>query len=295
MSPPVAAHDQRALAARILAVTGQRPRRLSPLAGGCVAEIYKVDLDDGGTLVAKLAPESSAPGGGLAIEGFMLDYLRRQTALPVPAVLHASETLLLLQFIETSGGMDESAERHGAELLAALHGITAKAYGFERDTVIGPLPQANPWTGSWHAFFRDSRLLAMGRRARESGNLTVATFDNLEKFCARIEDFIPEPAAPSLIHGDLWGGNILIRKGRIAACVDPAIYYADPEIELAFTTLFSTFGRTFFERYRELRPIAPGFFETRRDIYNLYPLLVHCALFGAPYGETVAGILDRHG
>ena len=202
---------------------------------------------------------------------------------------------LLLEFIETSGTLDQSAERHGAELLAALHGITAKAYGFERDTVIGALPQANPWTGSWRAFFRDSRLLPMGRTARERGNLAGATFDHLEKLCARIEDFIDEPTAPSLIHGDLWGGNILTRKGRIAACVDPTIYFADPEIELAFATLFSTFGRAFFERYRELRPIAPGFFETRRDIYNLYPLLVHCALFGAPYGETVAGILDRHG
>lgn len=295
MSPSVAARDQDALAAQILAATGQRPRRLRPLAGGCIAEIYKIDLDDGGTLVAKLAPATQTPAGGLAVEGFMLDYLKRHSALPVPAVVYASETLLLLEFVETSGALDRSAERHGAELLAALHGITAKAYGFECDTVIGALPQANPWTGSWRAFFRDSRLLPMGRIARERGNLAGATFDHLEKLCARIGDFVGEPAVPSLIHGDLWGGNILTRNGQIAACIDPAIYYADPEIELAFTTLFSTFGRAFFEHYRELRPIAPGFFETRRDIYNLYPLLVHCALFGAPYGNAVADILDRYG
>jgi fructosamine-3-kinase len=117
----------------------------------------------------------------------------------------------------------------------------------------------------------------------------------LERFCGRLERYIDAPAAPSLVHGDLWGGNILVKAGRIAAFLDPAIYYADAEIELAFTTLFGTFGEAFFERYRERRAIAPGFFEARRDIYNLYPLLVHTRLFGGHYAASVDGILRRYG
>ncbi len=77
--------------------------------------------------------------------------------------------------------------------------------------------------------------------------------------------------------------------------VDPAIYYAHPEIELAFTTLFGTFERPFFDRYHELRPIAPGFFEERRDIYNLYPLLVHVRLFGGSYVSSVERTLRQFG
>ena len=123
--------------------------------------------------------------------------------------------------------------------------------------------------------------------ALNNGRLAPASFGRLEKLCARLGDWIEEPAQPSLIHGDLWDGNILVADGRIAAVLDPAIYYADREIELAFTTLFGTFGEAFFARYGELRPIAPGFFEARRELYNLYPLLVHATLFGGGYGQSV--------
>ncbi len=290
MTPARASRDEPGLAAAIQAATGKRPRHLSELSGGCIAEIHKVELEGGGAVVAKAAPE-----GGLAAEGFMLAYLIAHSELPVPAVLHCDETLLIMEYVETAGGLTASAEAHAAELLAALHGIGADRFGFERDTVIGSLAQPNPWTQSWRDFFRDHRLLHMGRIAREGGRLPADTFAALESLCARLGEFIDEPAAPSLIHGDVWGGNVLTRDGRIAAFVDPAIYYADPEIELAFSTLFSTFGSAFFARYRELRPIAPGFFEARRDIYNLYPLLVHTALFGGHYAGSVAATLARYG
>ncbi len=273
----------------IEAATGQRPAQVGKLSGGCVGEIYKVELKDGTRLVAKVSAT-----GGLAVEAFMLGYLKMHSELPVPAVLHAADKLLLIEFVETSGGLTPSAEAQAAELLAGLHGVTAGNFGFEGDTAIGGLPQPNPWSPRWREFFRDQRLLYMGRLALDRGNLIRATFARLEKLCARIEDYIEEPAAPALIHGDCWGGNVLTRNGRIAAFVDPAIYYAHPEIELAFATLFSTFGNAFFDRYQELRPIAPGFFEARRDIYNLYPLLVHSALFGGQYPDQVHRTLSRY-
>jgi fructosamine-3-kinase len=273
----------------IEAAMGQRPSRVSKLSGGDVGETYKVELKDRTQLVAKVSET-----GGLAVEGFMLGYLKMHSELPVPEVLHAADKLLLLEFVETTGGLTAAAEAHAAELLAALHGINAENFGFEGNTVIGGLPQPNPWTPRWRDFFRDQRLLYMGRLALDRGKLIRATFARLEKLCGRLEDYIEEPARPALIHGDCWGGNVLTRDGRIAAFVDPAIYYADPEIELAFATLFATFGTAFFARYQELRPIAPGFFEARRDIYNLYPLLVHSALFGGQYPDQVHRVLARY-
>ena len=93
----------------------------------------------------------------------------------------------------------------------------------------------------------------------------------------------------------MWTGNILCRGDRIAGFVDPAVYYGDAEIELAFSTLFGTFGQPFFRRYQELRPLEPGFFEQRRDLYNLYPLLVHVRLFGGSYVDSVDRTLSRFG
>lgn len=271
---------------------GAAVTRAAPLSGGCIGDVWRVDLADGRRMVAKTA----GADGMLDIEGYMLGCLARTQAVPVPAVIRAEPGLLVMDYIETAGRLDVTAQEHAADLLAALHDITADLYGHERDTLIGPLHQPNPWTASWAEFFRDRRLLYMGRLALENGGLPKDTYARLERFCeTKLHTYIEEPKRPSLIHGDMWGGNVLVHSGRIAAFIDPAIYYADPEIELAFSTLFGTFGDAFFRRYNEHRPIRPGFFEARRDIYNLYPLLVHARLFGGHYAAQVGGILRRFG
>jgi len=279
------------LHARIREITGREAERLAPLGGGCIGDVYRVDLADGGRLVAK----TGAAGSGLALEGYMLERLAALSDLPVPEVVHAEDTLLLMGFIETSGHLNESAQAHAARLIAALHNVTGPAFGFERDTLIGGLHQPNPQTPRWLDFFRDQRLLYMGREALDAGRLPGRLMDRLETLAGRLERWIEEPAAPSLLHGDMWTGNVLVRDGRIGGFIDPAVYYGDPEIELAFGTLFGTFGSAFFDRYAEIRPIRPGFFEERRDLYNLYPLLVHVRLFGGSYVGAVERTLSDFG
>jgi fructosamine-3-kinase len=215
--------------------------------------------------------------------------------LPVPNVLWADDYLLLMNYVEGDSALDDAAQEDAAVHLAALHGITAGHFGFSGATVIGGLPQPNTQSASWVAFFRDHRLMHMGRSAVEAGRLPREIFARLEKLCADLARWIDDSATPALIHGDMWGGNILAREGRIAAFIDPALYYADPEIELAFATLFGTFGAAFFRRYGELRPLRPGFSETRRDLYNLYPLLVHVRLFGGSYVGDVDRTLRKFG
>ncbi len=265
--------------------------RTRPLSGGCVGDVALVELANGGKLVAKLGGADS----GLAREGFMLRYLAERSSLPVPEVLHGDDNLLLMEYRPSGDRIDGSAERHAADLVATLHEISGPSFGFECDTVIGGLPQPNPPAQSWLEFFRDQRLLDMGRRAMQTGRLPESVMARLECMAAKLDNWIEEPARPSLIHGDMWGGNVLVRDGRITGFIDPAIYFADPEIELAFTTLFATFGDTFFARYQEHRPMHPGFFEARRDLYNLYPLLVHVHLFGGSYVNSVARTLTRFG
>lgn len=280
-----------ALTSAIAQITGAEVTATRPMSGGDIAEVLLVELADGRRVVAKAGDGSP----GLAAEGAMLSYLATRSKLPVPEVLHASDDLLVMSYIEADGQLDADAERDAAELIAALHGITAERFGFEFDTVIGGLHQPNPWTGDWIAFFREHRLLYMARETVDAGRLPGAAAKRIEALAARLGEFLPTTSVPSLIHGDLWGGNVLCGRGRIAGFIDPATYYADAEIELAFSTLFGTFGEAFFARYRELRPIAPGFFEERRVLYNLYPLLVHVRLFGGHYAGQVEGTLRSLG
>lgn len=263
--------------------------RSTPLSGGCIGDVQAYDLADERRVVVK------SGGDQLDLEGWMLRYLQTHSALPVPDVLIVEPDLLVMSYIDTSGGITPGAEKEAADHLAGLHSVTGPVFGLERATLIGGLHQPNPPTENWITFFAEQRLLFMAQDAMDARRLPTDLFHRLETLCGRLDQWLTEPDAPRLIHGDMWTGNVLCREGRIAGFVDPAIYYADPEIELAFSTLFGTFGGAFFERYGEHRPIAPGFFEERRDLYNLYPVLVHVRLFGGSYVASVERTLSKFG
>jgi fructosamine-3-kinase len=271
---------------------GERMLSVRPLGGGCIGEVYRVELEKGPPLVAKVDREGESH---LEREAYMLRYLRQKSELPVPEIYRASEMLLLMEFVEGSSRFSKKAERHAAELLARLHGITADSYGHERDTLIGALDQPNPLTKSWVEFFRDHRLLYIALVAHEAGRLPLEDLLRVERLSEKLYELIEDPNPPALIHGDVWSANVLAKSDHITAFLDPAIYYADPEIELAFISLFDSFDRLFFDRYQEIRPIRDGFFEVRRDLYNLYPLLVHTYYFGGGYLGSVRTTLDRFG
>lgn len=263
-----------------------------PLSGGCIGEVSRLDLSDGRRVVAKV-DRSAAPR--LDVEGYMLRYLREHSALPVPDVLWSEPKALLMTFEPGDSHFSARGQAHAAELLAALHGIAAPDCGLDRDTLIGGLHQPNPKTASWVAFFSEHRIRHMARLAHREGQLPASLLSRIERFADNLDNFIDEPPHPSLLHGDVWTTNVLAENHRITAFLDPAIYYGHPEVELAFTTLFGTFGPPFFEAYQAHRPIAPGFFELRRDLYNLYPLLVHVRLFGSSYLSGVTAAIARHG
>ncbi|MCK6453738.1 MAG: fructosamine kinase family protein [Alphaproteobacteria bacterium] len=293
----------------LAAALGRAPLRLAPMSGGCIAEVYRAEFADGTRAAVKWSAE-----GGLECEAFMLRYLRRHGGLPVPDVLHGDGRLLVLEYIEHDGGLARAGEREAGRLVAALHAVRGPRFGFERDTVIGPLPQPNPGAGRWLPFFRDHRLLHMADQAHRAGRLPAKLRGRIDALAARLDDLVQEPAHPALLHGDLWPGNVLAaadpaaksdvgradrrapgRRGRVAAFIDPAIYWGHPEMDLAFAGLFAGLGEDFLAGYAEVAPIAPGFREVRRDLYNLWPLLVHVRLFGGFYVGRVERIVARFG
>jgi fructosamine-3-kinase len=286
--------SDRELKARLETALGSPVVEAAPLGVGFGLTGLIVRLKDGRRLAVKARTRGDGPS--LALEGYMLSELERLSDLPVPHVHFAADDLLVMDFIDNDGGViTADVERHAAALLAALHATPRDSFGYERDTLIGPLHQPNPRYERWVPFFRDARLMFMACAAHEEGRLPARLFARLNRLAEHLDDYLIEPAHPSLLHGDLWTGNVLVKGRRIAGFVDPAIYCGSPEIELAFTTMFGTFGAVFFEAYESLSPLAPGFHDVRRDLYNLYPTLVHVRLFGASYLGGIERTLSRLG
>jgi len=169
-----------------------------------------------------------------------------------------------------------------ARMLDALHWNTGNRFGWHKDNWIGLSPQRNRWSDDWIEFYRECRLMPQLERARLTKD-AQPLLDNLQSF---FKDYHP---APSLLHGDLWNGNI----GFTAAgpvLFDPAVYYGDREADLAMSELFGGFPREFYAAYRKAWPLDSGY-ETRKHLYNLYHLLNHLNLFGGGYLGQVKATL----
>ncbi|MEM7623269.1 MAG: fructosamine kinase family protein [Planctomycetota bacterium] len=264
---------------------GVRPTALSPLSGGCVGEVYRATVP-GDDVVVKVDRRGS--GGSLDIEGRMLIALRERSELPVPSVLHAEPGVLVIEHIENDGRRSDEGEAEAGRMLAGLHGVISDRYGFNEDTLIGGLPQPNAWSASWTEFFAEHRIRRFARDAERAGALPRGGLSVLFDLADAMDRVVGLCAAPGLVHGDVWSGNVLWDKGRVVAFIDPAAHYAEPEVELAFIELFSCFGAAFWHAYSEVRPRREGW-ARRRAAYQVSPLLVHAVLFGGSYGASAVG------
>lgn len=260
---------------------GTRPLRLHTLSGGDIAQSFRVELGDGGTAMAKFR---RAGQPALTLEASMLADLRT-AGLPVPDTLAVDDDALVLDWVDNGGRtFDDEVQRAAGRAIATLHvSPVGDAFGYAHDTVMGSLPQPNSRAADWLGFFRDRRLLYMADLAQQASELPASYRRRIDAVAARLSEWIDPSVVPSLVHGDMWGGNMLPTADGGACFIDPAIYHGDGEVDLALATLFGSVGTAFFDGYREVRGLDAVFMTTRRHLYNLYPLLLHVRLFGGGY------------
>lgn len=168
--------------------------------------------------------------------------------------------------------------------------VSGGKYGFYCDNYIGRHSQVNTGYESWTGFFRDCRLEPQFRDAARY--FDKEELKRITRLLDRIDEILVEPEYPSLLHGDLWGGNVIAGNDGAAWLIDPAVYVGHAEADLAMTELFGGFPPVFYDAYKEAAPLQPGY-ERRRDVYNLYHLLNHLNLFGRMYLPEVRHIISR--
>jgi len=286
------------ISAKIEQGLGARIVRSKPLSGGDIADVSLLTLEDGRQVVAK-RPRMDQPDT-TAVEKMMLKHLSIKSPLLVPEVLFQAKGILVISHIPHQGTKDgEVVAIDVASHIAALHAVRPKSaksfYGFEKDTFIGPLPQQNKPSDNWVQFFRDHRLLAMAASSARTGRLPSASMKRIETLAERLNEFLPTAPKSSLLHGDLWAGNMLVDGDKVAGFIDPAISYGHNEMDLAFIDLMGGLDPIFFAAYSKHTPIDSAFFENRKTIYQLWPLLVHVRLFGGGYVAQIDRALAELG
>ena len=262
---------------------------LLPVSGGCISEAWQVRTTEE-TVFVKLS--TGLLPGMLSAEAQGLHELAKSGAIRVPEVIRLTEDFLVLEFIPTAINPPTNFWSKLGRQLANLHAYSQKIPGFHQDNFIGRSPQKNHCNGNWKEFFWQRRLLPQWEMAVQRGipNTTKPLWHKLEiLWPAPLEG---SSTQASLLHGDLWSGNVLVSNSGEPVVIDPAVYYGDAEADLSLTYLFGGFPAKFYDAYHEIRPKSEGF-DRRQKVYQLYHLLNHFNLFGNNYTQSVESCLGE--
>lgn len=265
-----------------------------PVSGGSINEAFYVETKDQQYFV-KL--NRGKDRSFFEFEATGLKLIEETNTIYVPKVFsvqvdeETSIPMLWMEWVE--GKKDGNTDVLLGERLAKLHLTEATHFGFHQDGYIGHLPQKNKWRENWIECVREDRLGGQLEIGRQKGTIQGKREELLLRLLERLDEWIPKQPKPSLLHGDLWGGNWMTGKGGNPYLIDPAVFYGCHEFELAFTELFGGFSRTFYETYNEIYPLSLEY-EERKEIYQLYYLLIHLNMFGESYGMSVDRILKKY-
>lgn len=282
--------------------------RMDSVAGGDINLTYRVRISCGAEIFLKT--NSLCNEDFFAAESKGLAALSSAKKIGVPKILgrgadrEKGYSFLALEYIESAPRITSYWETFGHEL-AELHRAQTAAfvrrksekdgccgvYGFVEDNYIGASPQRNQPSEKWIDFYRECRLMPQLEMAR--GYLSPSLQKKAKSLLENLDHYLREPEFPSLLHGDLWSGNMLCGPDGKAWIIDPAVYVGDFETDLAMTQLFGSLPERFYDAYSEVNPIDRKGYRERKKMYDLYHMLNHLNLFGRMYLGSVVNIIDE--
>lgn len=266
-------------------------KHIESLGGGCINKVSKITDDEGNHWLLK--ENSSHLLDMFIAEARGLEEIRQSKSIRVPEVIcygeESNKSYLILEYVALSGATGNSKT---AEKLALMHQHQSSEFGWHRDNTIGETPQNNQVTSSWIKFWQEQRLLPQLNLALKNSYPKKAYDDGIKLVDGLAAFFVSYQPIPSLLHGDLWGGNHAFDANEQPVIFDPAVYYGDRETDIAMTELFGGFDASFYLRYNDCFKLDEGY-QVRKTLYNLYHTLNHYNLFGGGYASQAANMTRR--
>lgn len=273
--------------------TGEKIVSRQAVSGGSISSAYLLETKERRYFL-KINPEPFALNM-FRTEKAGLETIEKTKTISVPHV-HLTEEFrgdayLLMDFIESKTPSITDFGKLGCRL-AEMHQIKTDTFGFEMDNYIGKLPQSNKKQTNWSEFYWEERIRPQLKMAYDKQLLNKREIPSEERAVSVFEELLGNPT-PSLIHGDLWAGNYLISTSGEPYLIDPAVYFGDPMVDIAMSSLFGGFNQEFYNSYHDILPKSQNY-ESQIDLYQLYFLLVHLNLFGSAYYSDTTHILRKH-
>ena len=261
-------------------------RQQQSMAGGSINNAFLLTGDDETQYFVKT--NLSGQQAMFEAEASGLQEMASSNTIKVPKPVcfgeNQSQSYIVLEYLDMSGPADQVIL---AEQLAAMHQKTVDQFGWEMNNTIGATFQSNAWTDNWLDFWSQQRLGFQLKLAADNGYGGLLQSLGEKLLIEMPKLFAGRKIKASMLHGDLWGGNVAGLKDGTPVIFDPAFYYGDREADLAMTYVFGGFSPDFYASYQNVFPLDDGF-AVRKTFYNIYHIINHLNLFGDGYhGQSI--------
>lgn len=283
------------LLSHISQITNKQFHNIQPLSGGSISSAYLLKWDKGAYFL-KINTNSDALEMFVA-EQKGLQAIEETATIAVPKVVHhidvhKSKAYLLMDYVESKSASGNDYKALGTQI-AKLHLNHKDKFGFTSDNFIGSLPQSNTQHSDWVSFYWQERIAPQLKLAKQNHMLKANEIISEQTAINVFKELFEADIKPSMLHGDLWGGNYLIAADGTPYLIDPATYWGHSMVDIAMSRLFGGFGNEFYSAYHHIIPKTENY-NAQVDLYQLYFLLVHLNMFGRSYYGGVSAILKRY-
>ena len=252
----------------------------------------RITTDDKKKFVVKYYNKKNKKFNAILSETKNLDFFNTLDIEFFPKIYSKSDDYLIMSYIINDGNNPNITRKDFLDAIIKIHSFSDNKYGFGFDTQLGGLKQINTINNNWVEFYGEKRLGYIFNLINRSNSMDSSINNKIELLLKNLKNFIPQNPKASLLHGDMWEGNILFNEKKFVAFIDPGTFYGHNELEIAYLTWFNPdfIKNGFLEKYNEIIKIDKDF-KYYEPVYQLYYSLLNVHLWDRRYIKDVDRLL----